>query len=165
MGSTHALSSIKCEWGDIPNYHDNVSYKYLGYYVNTKLDFRYQYETMVTKMSKACKSFGNRQKQTITMHKAINYVDSDLISKLRYRIYLIIFHKHYLRRIETLLVQVVKRMAGLASSTPTDLLIDQGLYNIFTLQSDLQPMQSLCSRHFRLSTPHAESRPRLATHV
>jgi hypothetical protein len=136
---THGLhscpSNIKCRWGDIPNYHDNVLYKCLGYYVNTKLDFRYQYEAMITKMAEACKSFGNRQKQTITMHEAINYVNSDLISKLRYRMYLIIFPKHYLRRIETLLVQVVKRLAGLASSTPTDLLIDQAFYNTFTLQS------------------------------
>jgi hypothetical protein len=47
---THGLhscpSSIKCKWGDIPNYHENLSYKYLGYYVNMKLDFHYQYETI-----------------------------------------------------------------------------------------------------------------------
>jgi hypothetical protein len=129
---------IRCRWGDIPNYHDSKSYKYLGYYVNTKLDFRYQYKTMTSKMTQACKHFCNRQKQDITMHEAIHYVNSDLISKLRYRMNLISFLKQCLKRIETLLVQVIKRMAGLANSTPTDLLIDQGLYNTFTLQSSIR---------------------------
>jgi hypothetical protein len=116
--------------------HPHV-YKYLGYYVNTKLDFRYQYEAMITKMTEACKQFCNRQKNAITMHEAIHYVDSDLLSKLHYRMYLISFPKQCLWRIGTLLVQLVKRMAGLANSTPTDLLIDQGLYNIFNLQSSI----------------------------
>jgi hypothetical protein len=52
--------TITCRWGDIPNYHDYKSYKYFGYYVNTKLDFRYQYEAMITKMTEACKQFCNR---------------------------------------------------------------------------------------------------------
>jgi hypothetical protein len=67
--------------------------------------------------------------------KAITYVNSDLISKLRYRMYLIHFPKSYLERFETICVRTVKRLARLALSTPTDLLITQGLYNIENLQS------------------------------
>jgi hypothetical protein len=49
--------------------------------------------------------------------------------------YLVYFTKKYLKTFKTSLVKTVKRLAGLAKSTPTDLLIDQGLQNVFTLQA------------------------------
>jgi hypothetical protein len=33
-----------CKWGNIPIYHGKKSYKYLGYYLNTQLDFHCQHE-------------------------------------------------------------------------------------------------------------------------
>jgi hypothetical protein len=49
--------------------------------------------------------------------------------------YLIHFPKSYLERFETICICRVKRLARLALSTPTDLLITQGLYNFENLQS------------------------------
>jgi hypothetical protein len=67
--------------------------------------------------------------------KAITYVNSDLVLKLQYRMYRIHFPKSYLERFESICVCTVKRLARLALSTPTDRLINQGLYNIEDLQS------------------------------
>jgi hypothetical protein len=98
-----------------------------------RLDFKYQYESMVQKLNDACMAYFNTHSMCIK--DAIMYVNSDLISKLRYRMYLIHFPKSYLERFETICVRTVKRLARLALSTPTDLLISRGLYNIENLQS------------------------------
>lgn len=59
-------------------------------------------------------------------------------------------------------------MAGLASSTPTDLLIDQGLCNIFTLQSSthaefmqsaLQAVDTPCRITSQISYTHVKHHP------
>jgi hypothetical protein len=34
-------------WGTIPTHHGSSSYKYLGYFINMRLEFKYQYESMV----------------------------------------------------------------------------------------------------------------------
>ena len=122
-----------CSWGDIPTYHGRKSYKYLGYFINMQLDFHYQYDIMAQKLEEACTRFYG--KTHISLREAITYVNSDLISKLRYRMYLIRFPKTYLDKFETSCVKVVKRLAHLARSTATDLLISQGLYNIHNLQN------------------------------
>jgi hypothetical protein len=62
----------------------------------------------------------------MSIKEAITYVNSDSISKLRYRMYLIHFPKSFLERFETICVRTVKRLARLALSTPTDLLITVG---------------------------------------
>jgi hypothetical protein len=64
--------------------HGNTSYKYLGYYINTRLNFQTQYKMMHEKLIEACSHFHSRQKNRITLHEAINYVNSDLVSTLRY---------------------------------------------------------------------------------
>lgn len=120
-------------WGAIPTYHGRKSYKCLGYFVNMHLDFHYQYEVMTQKLEEACTAFYG--KTHISLKEAITYVNSDLISKLRYRMYLIRFPKTYLDKFETSCVKVVKRLAHLARSTATDLPISQGLYNIHNLQN------------------------------
>jgi hypothetical protein len=74
----------------------------------------------------------------MSIKEAITYVNSDLISKLCYRMYLIHFPKSYLERLKTICVRTVKRLARLALSTPTDLLTTQGLYNIENLQSAIR---------------------------
>jgi hypothetical protein len=70
----------------------------------------------------------------MSMQEAIVYVNSDLVSKVRYRMYLINFPKTYLQQFERILVGTIKRLAHLAKSTPTDLLICQGFHNVFNLQ-------------------------------
>lgn len=122
-----------CRWGTLPTYHGRKSYKYLGYFINMHLDFHYQYEVMAQKPEEACASFYG--KTHISLKEAITYVNSDLISKLRYRMYLIRFPKTYIDKFETSCVKVVKRLAHLARSTANDLLISQGLYNIHNLQN------------------------------
>ena len=88
---------------------------------------------MAQKLEEACTSlYGKTQ---ISLKEAIMYVNSDLISKLRYRMYLIYFPKSYLDKFETSCVRVVKRLAHLPQSLATDLLISQGLYNIHNLQN------------------------------
>jgi hypothetical protein len=69
------------------------------------------------------------------MQEAIVYVNSDLVSKLRYQMYLINFPKTYLEQFERILIGTIKRLAHLAKSTPTDLLICQGFHNVFNLQA------------------------------
>jgi hypothetical protein len=75
------------------------------------------------------------EKGHMRFKEANTYVNSDLISKLRHRMYLIHSPKSYLERFKNICVCSVKRLAHLALSTPTDLLIAQGLYNIENLQS------------------------------
>jgi hypothetical protein len=121
-------------WGKIPTHHGSSSFKYLGYFINMRLNFNYQYKSMVQKLNHTCMAYYSTHSMSI--EEAITYVDSDLISKLRYRMYLIYFPKSYLERFKTICVCTVKRLARLALSTLTDLLITQGLYNnIENLQS------------------------------
>jgi hypothetical protein len=122
-----------CRWGDIPIYHGKTSYKYLGYYINTQLDFTYQFQQMVQKLETDCASFYS--KHPMSMQEAKVYVNSDLVSKLRYRMYLINFPKTYFERFERILIGTIKRLAHLAKSTPTDLLICQGFHNVFNIQA------------------------------
>jgi hypothetical protein len=70
----------------------------------------------------------------MSLHEAINYINSELVSKLRYRMYLISFPAKYLEKFEIAISRTVKNLARLAKSTPRDLLIDQGLCNIDNLQ-------------------------------
>jgi hypothetical protein len=126
-------TTLTCRWGDIPIYHGKTSYKYLGYYINTQLDFTYQFQQMVQKLETDCASFYS--KHPMSMQKAIVYVNSDLVSKLRYPMYLINFPKTYLKQFKRILVGTIKRLAHLAKSTPTDLLIFQGFHNVFDLQA------------------------------
>src|SRR3569623_1758394 len=87
---------------------------------------------MEEKLHEASKSNNSTRPKSLT--KAIAYVNSDLVSKLRYRMYLIAFPKTYLNKFETSIVQTVKRLARLPNFTPTDLLISQGLQNFHLLQ-------------------------------
>jgi hypothetical protein len=50
-------TSPTCRWGNIPIYHDKTSYKYLGYYIHTQLNFTYQFQQMVQKLEADCASF------------------------------------------------------------------------------------------------------------
>ena len=122
-----------CRWGNIPTFYGRTSYKYLGYYVNMHLDFKYQFDVMARKLEEACLSYYG--KTAISIKEAVSYVNSDLISKLRYRMYLIKFPLKYLNKFQVSCNKVVKRLAHLASSTSTDLLISQGLLNISNLQN------------------------------
>jgi ribonuclease HI len=93
---------------------------------------------MHEKLIEACSHFHSRQKNRITLHEAINYVNSDLVSILRYQMYLVPFTNKYLKKFEVTLGTTVKRLAGLAKSTATDLLFDQGLTNVFNLQASVR---------------------------
>jgi hypothetical protein len=88
---------------------------------------------MVQKLETDCASFYS--KHPMSMQEAIVYVNSDLVSKLRYRMYLMNFPKTYLEQFGRTLVGTIKRLAHLAKSTPTDLLICQGFHNVFNLQA------------------------------
>jgi hypothetical protein len=78
------------------------------------------------------------KEQDHALREAINYVNSDLVSTLRYRMYLVLFTNKYLKKFEVTLETTVKRLAGLAKSTATDLLFDQGLTNVFNLQASVR---------------------------
>jgi hypothetical protein len=52
--------------------------------------------------------------------------------------YLVPFTNKYLKKFEVTLGTTVKRLAGLAKSTATDLLFDQGLTNVFNLQPSVR---------------------------
>ena len=75
-----------------------------------------------------------RQQNNIPLSEAITYTNLDVGSVLRYRMYLITFPQKYLKKFQTILAKTVKTLAKLASSTPTDLLISQGLLNVINLQ-------------------------------
>lgn len=122
-----------CRWGNIPVHHGETSYKYLGFYINLQLDFQAQHTMMSKKLQEACQSFYSRQKMSIK--EAITYVNSELISKLRYRMYLVTFPATLLQKFESTLASTVKRLARLPKSTPTDLLINQELLNVHNLQA------------------------------
>jgi hypothetical protein len=44
-------------WGSIPTHHGSSSYKYLGYFINMRPDFKYQFESMVQKLNDACVAY------------------------------------------------------------------------------------------------------------
>jgi hypothetical protein len=110
QNSSEAPPAPRCRWGDIPNLHGKGSYKYLGYYVNMDLNLEEQYKAMQDKLNEACALFYRRQKRPISLHEAIYYANSDLVSKLRYRMYPVHFTRKYLMKIETALVKTVKRL-------------------------------------------------------
>jgi hypothetical protein len=123
---------VVSRWGTIPTHHGSSSYKYIGYFINMRLDFKYKFESMVQILNDACMAYYSTHSMSIK--EAMTYVNLNLISKLRYRMYLIHFPKSYLERFEIICVRRGKRLARLALSTPTNLLITQGLYNIENLQ-------------------------------
>lgn len=89
---------------------------------------------MLAKLNEACALYHSRQKRPMSLHEAINYINSDLVSKLQYRMYLVKFPQESLgSKFQSALTKAVKRLAGLASSTATDLLVDQGLHYVYTL--------------------------------
>lgn len=92
---------VFCKWGKFPTLHGQESYKYLGFYLNSQLNFNQQYQEMAEKLNNSCIEFHSRQMRPISLHEAINYVNSDLVSKLRYRMYLVLFPKSYLKKFES----------------------------------------------------------------
>jgi ribonuclease HI len=75
-----------------------------------------------------------RSDHCLSLHDLITYVTSDLVSTLRYRMYLIAFPVSYLDIFDARLASAVKRLSHMAKSTITNMLIDQGLQNIYLLQ-------------------------------
>jgi hypothetical protein len=120
------------KWGLVPIYGSKQSYKYLGYFINISLDFSTQHKEMVKLLNKACADL--RSDHCLSLHDSTTYVNSDLVSTLRYRMYLISFPISYLDIFDARLASAVKRLSHMAKSTITDMLIDQGLQNIYLLQ-------------------------------
>jgi hypothetical protein len=118
-------------WGLVPIYGPKQSYKYLGYFINISLDFSTQHKEMVKRLNKACADL--RSDHCLSLHDSITYVNSDLVSTLRYRMYLISFPVSYLDIFDARLASAVKRLSHMAKSTITEL-TDQGLQNIYLLQ-------------------------------
>jgi hypothetical protein len=104
----------------------------LRYFINISLDFSTQHKEMVKRLNKACADL--RSDHCLSLHDSITYVNSDLVSTLRYRMYLISFPVSYLDIFDARLASAVKRLSYMAKSTITDMLIDQGLQNIHLLQ-------------------------------
>jgi hypothetical protein len=119
-------------WGLVPIYGPKQSYKYLGYFINISLDFSTQHKEMVKRLNKACSDL--RSDHCLSLHDSITYVNSDLVSTPRYRMYLISFPVSYVDIFDARLASAVKRLSHIAKSTITDMLIDQGLENIYLLQ-------------------------------
>jgi hypothetical protein len=120
-------------WGKVPKYEPNLSYKYLGYFINISLDFSTQHKEMLKKLNKACNDLVCDHR--LPLHEAIIYVNSDLVSILKYRMYLITFSQSLLDKFDACLADAVKRLSAMPRSTTTDLLLDQGLQNVYLLQS------------------------------
>jgi hypothetical protein len=108
------------------------SYKYLGYFINISPDFSTQHKEMVKLLNKACADL--RSDHCLSLHDSIAYVNSDLVSTLRYQMYFISFPVSYLDIFDARLASAVKRLSHMAKSIITDMLIDQGLQNIYLLQ-------------------------------
>jgi hypothetical protein len=119
-------------WGLVPIYGPKQSYKYLRYFINISLDFSTQHKEMVKRLNKACADL--RSGHCLSLHDSIAYVNSDLVSTLRYRMYLISFPVSYLDIFDARLASAVKRLSHIAKSMITDMLIDQGLQNIYLFQ-------------------------------
>jgi hypothetical protein len=116
----------------VPIYGPKTSYKYLGYFINISLDFSTQHKEMVKRLNKACAEL--RSDHCLSLHDSITYANSDLVSTLGYRMYLISFPVSYLDIFDARLAFAVKRLSYMAKSTITDMLIDQGLQNMYLLQ-------------------------------
>jgi hypothetical protein len=121
----------KC--GKVPIYGPELSYKYLNYFINISLDFSTQHKEILKKLNKACN--GLVCDHWLPLHEAITYVNSDLVSVLKYRMYLITFPQSRLDKFDARLASAVKRLSAMPRSTTTDLLLDQGLQNVYLLQS------------------------------
>jgi hypothetical protein len=120
-------------WGKVPIYGSELSYRYLGYFINISLDFSTQHKEMLKKLSKACNDVVCDH--WLPLHEAIAYVDSDLVSILKYRMYVITCPQSLLGKFDARLASAVKRLSTTPRSTTTDLLLDQGLQNVYLLQS------------------------------
>jgi hypothetical protein len=130
--STFSPTKPQIRWGLVPIYCSKRSNKYLGYFINISLDFSTQHKEMVKRLNKA--SADLRCDHRPSLHDSNAYVNSDLVSTLRYRMYLIAFPILYLQIFDARLASAVKRLSHMAKSTITDMLIDQGLHNIYLLQ-------------------------------
>jgi hypothetical protein len=119
-------------WGLVPIYGPKQSYKYLGYFTNIRLDVSTQHKEMVKRLNKVCADL--RSDHCLSLHDSITYVNSDLLLTLRYRMYLIFLPESYLKIFDARLASAVKRPSHMAKSTIPDMLIDQGLQNIYLLQ-------------------------------
>ena len=124
------------KWGKVPIYGPKQSYKYLGYFVNISLDFATQHKEMIKRLNKACANLFSELR--LNIQEAVTYVNSDLASVLRYRMYLVAFPDSFLETFDARLASAVKRLSQLAKSTPTDMLIDQGLYNVYQMQGTIR---------------------------
>jgi hypothetical protein len=112
-------------WGLVAIYGSKQSYKYLRYFINISLDYSTQHKEMVKRLNKACADL--RSDHCLSLHDSIIYVNSDLVSTLRYRMYLISFPVSYVDIFDARLVSAVKHLSHMAKSPITDMLIDQGL--------------------------------------
>jgi hypothetical protein len=72
-------------WGKVPICGPKLSYKYLGYFINISLDFSTQHKEMLKMLNKACNDLVCEH--WLSLHEAITYVNSDLVSILKYRMY------------------------------------------------------------------------------
>jgi hypothetical protein len=107
------------KWGLMPIYGPKTSYKYLEYFINISLDFSTQHKEMVKRLNKACVDL--KSDHCLSLHDSITYVNSDLVSTLRYRMYLISFPVSYLEIFDARLASAVKRLSHMAKSTITDI--------------------------------------------
>jgi hypothetical protein len=133
LNSTFKPSEPITGWGKVPIYGPKLSYKYLGYFINISLDFSTQHKEMLKKLNKACNDL--TCDHWLPFHEAIIYVNSGLVSILKYRMYLISFPQSVLEKFDARLASAVKRSSAMPRSTTTYLLIDQGLQNVYLLQS------------------------------
>jgi hypothetical protein len=120
-------------WGKVPIYGPKLSYKYLGYFIHISLDFSTQHKEMLKKLKKACNDLVCDH--WLPLHEAITYVNSDLVFILKYRMYLVTFSQSLLDKFDTCLASAVKLLSAMPRSTTTDLLLEQGLQNVYLLQS------------------------------
>jgi hypothetical protein len=129
---TFSPTKPQIRWGLVHIYGSKRSYKYLGYFINISLDFSSQHKKMVKRLNKACADW--RCNHRLSLHESIAYVSSDLVKTLRYRMYLIAFSISYLQIFDARLASAVKLLSHMAKSTIADMLIDQGLHNIYLRQ-------------------------------
>lgn len=95
------------------------------------LNFKYQYHNLVAKLDEACASYFSKESMRggcyicqlgLNLQAPLSHVPCTLSKVIS-------------TKMESIFVKTVKRLACFAKSTPTDLLISQGLYNIFNLQN------------------------------
>jgi hypothetical protein len=144
--STFKPSEPITGWGKVIIYGQKLIYKYLGYFINISLDFSTQHKEMLKKLNKACNDLVCDH--WLPLHEAITYVNSDLVSISKYRMYLISFPQSVLEKFDARLASAVKRLSAMPRSTTTDLLIDQGLQNVYLLQS------TTCAQFYKTRSMH-----------